>query len=37
MKVCECCDTSRSAWISWNIVLWWVPFCFIWTYMSWRI
>jgi len=28
MKVCGCCDMSRSAWILWNIVLWWVLFCF---------
>jgi len=29
MKVCECCDMSRSAWILWNIILWWEPCCFI--------
>jgi len=28
---------SRSAWTSWNIVFWWVPFCFIGNYDSWQI
>jgi len=33
MKVCERCSMSRSAWILWNVVLWWVPVCFIWIYV----
>jgi len=28
---------SRSAWTSWNIVPWRVPFCFTWNYDSWQI
>jgi len=37
MKVCERYNMSTSDWILWNIILWWVLFCFIWTYMSLRI
>jgi len=33
----ECCNMSRSAWTLWNIVPWWVPFCFILNYDSWQI
>ena len=36
-KLCERYNMSRSAWTSWNMALWWLPFCFIWTYMLWRM
>jgi len=28
----EHCGMSRSVWILWYIVYWWVPVCGIWTY-----
>ena len=30
-------DMSRSVWILWYIVYWWVPVCGIWTYLLWWI